>query len=388
MAETFDAVVIGCGIAGASLSWFLAKRGQKVLCLEREHPAGGGTGLSAAIMRQHYSTPLMARLAHAAIGILADAKQELGRDAGFSRAGYLFMVPPGQVEAMRRNVAMQQGLGIDTRLVDAARIAEAYPWLNPEGVGEITWEPDGGYTDPQIATDAFIGAAQSRGAVLRSKTPVRAILRQGARVTGVLTDAGAVNAGVVVNAAGPWARALAETAGIELQMRSVREQDTVWEARAGRELPTCSISNAVDAIYIRPLGERRYIVGRGFPKDYVDVDPNNYKLTADEAFIADVEERLVRRIPPMQGVRLVHAYAALYDVSVDWYQYVGPRAGLAGYADFSGGSGHGFKEAPALARELADWLVDGRVAEDFRQLSYDRIAAGRLFVQAFGGNRG
>jgi glycine/D-amino acid oxidase-like deaminating enzyme len=73
---------------------------------------------------------------------------------------------------------------------------------------------------------------------------------------------------------------------------------------------------------------------------------------------------------------------------VDWYQYVGPRAGLAGYADFSGGSGHGFKEAPALARELADWLVDGRVAEDFRQLSYDRIAAGRLFVQAFGGNRG
>src|SRR6266702_1533465 len=99
MTEKFDAVVIGCGIAGASLSWFLARRGLSVLCLERERPAGGGTGLSAAIMRQHYSTPLMARLAHAAIGILGDARQELGRDAGFSRAGYLFMVPPEQVEA-------------------------------------------------------------------------------------------------------------------------------------------------------------------------------------------------------------------------------------------------------------------------------------------------
>jgi glycine/D-amino acid oxidase-like deaminating enzyme len=388
MAETTDVVVIGCGIAGASLSWFLAKRGLRVLCLERERPASGGTGLSAAIMRQHYSTPLMARLAHAAIGILGDAHEELGRDAGFTRAGYLFMVPPEQVDAMRRNVAMQQGLGIDTRLIAASQVETAYPWLNPEGIGELAWEPDGGHTDPQVATDAFIGAAQNKGVELRAKTPVRALLRDGDRVTGVLTDAGEIHAATVVNAAGPWAKSLAEAAGIDLRMRSVREQDTVWEARPGRPLPTGSISDAIDSIYIRPLGDRRFIVGRGFPKEYVDVDPHNYKLTADDSFIADVEQRLTLRIPPMQGARLVHAYAALYDVSVDWYQYVGPRAGLAGYADFSGGSGHGFKEAPAIARELAGWLVDGHVAEDFAQLSYDRVAAGQLFVQAFGGNRG
>ena len=65
-----------------------------------------------------------------------------------------------------------------------------------------------------------------------------------------------------------------------------------------------------------------------------------------------------------------------------------PRAGVVGYADFSGGSGHGFKIAPAIGRELADWLLTGKGADDFRQFSHDRIAAGNLFVQSFGGNRG
>jgi sarcosine oxidase subunit beta len=87
-------------------------------------------------------------------------------------------------------------------------------------------------------------------------------------------------------------------------------------------------------------------------------------------------------------MKLIDAYAALYDVTPDWYPIVGPRAGLAGYADFSGGSGHGFKIAPAISRELADWLLTGKVAADFRQFSHDRIATNNLFVQSFGGNRG
>lgn len=388
MTEKYDVVIVGCGIAGASLSWYLVSRGLKVLTFERDRPAGGGTGLSAAIMRQHYSTRLMARLAHAAIDIFSGARQELGRDAGFVQCGYLFLLPEAQVEVARRNVAMQQEIGIKTSLIGRDRLAAAYEWLNMEGVADAAFEPLGGYTDPEIATEAFINAACEKGVTLRGKTPVRGLIREKDRVIGVVTDDGDVHAGVVVNAAGPWAKPLAEAAGIEMQMRSIREQDTVWEARGGRPLPTHSISNAVDAIYLRPLGDRRYIVGRGFPKDYIDADPYNFKKTPDQSFIDEIQERLVKRIPPMEGARLVNAYAALYDVTVDWYQYVGPRAGLEGYADFNGGSGHGFKEAPAIARELAAWIVDQRAADDFAQFSYDRIAKNNLFIQSYGGNRG
>jgi sarcosine oxidase subunit beta len=85
---------------------------------------------------------------------------------------------------------------------------------------------------------------------------------------------------------------------------------------------------------------------------------------------------------------LVNSYAALYDVTLDWYQYVGPRTHLSGYVDFCGGSGHGFKVAPAIAEELAGWIAEGEVAKDFRRLSYDRVGDNDLFVQSYGGNRG
>lgn len=388
MVERFDAVVIGCGIAGASTAFFLQSKGLKVLALERDKPASGGTGSSAAIVRQHYSTPLMARLAHAAVRIFQNTLELLGRDAGYRRVGYLFLVPPSALDIATKNVAMQKSLGIDTAMLDPKELAARMPWLNTEGVAGAAFEPEGGYADPEVATQAFAAAFCDKGGEVRTKTAARALIRERDRVIGVVLDNGEVHASWVVNAAGPWAPPLAQSGGLEMHMRTVREQDTVWEARAGRPLPKHSISNAVDAIYLRPMGERRYIVGRGFPKEYFDVDPYNYKRTADDDFIADVQKRMVMRIPPLGGARLVHAYAALYDVSVDWYQYVGPRDGIAGYADFCGGSGHGFKEAPAIAQELADWLIDGRAREDFKQFSYDRIASGTLFVQSYGGNRG
>jgi len=157
---------------------------------------------------------------------------------------------------------------------------------------------------------------------------------------------------------------------------------------AGRAVPKTSVSMGVDACYYRPLGSGRFIIGRGFPKEYSDVDPYNYKTSADHDFISDVQTRVERRFPAFAGMKLIEAYAALYDVTPDWYPLVGPRSGVAGYADFSGGSGHGFKIAPAIGRELAEWLLTGKVADDFRQFSHDRIAQGNLFVQSFGGNRG
>jgi len=223
---------------------------------------------------------------------------------------------------------------------------------------------------------------------LRLRTPCRALIREGDRITGVALEDEDVMAGTVVNAAGPWAKPLAEVAGVEMPLRVVREQDSVWQARDGRPLPQTSISNAVDAIYIRPLGQRRFIIGQGFPKAYLDVDPYNYREQADTAFEALTQERATSRIPPFQGMRLVSAYAALYDVTPDWYHLVGPREGLSGYADACGGSGHGFKVGPAIGRHLAEWLAEDRVDEAFRQLSHDRFAAGQPFAGAYGGNRG
>jgi len=384
----YDAIVVGAGISGAATAYHLRKAGAKTLLIERGEPASGGTGKSAAIIRQSYSTPLLVRLARASITMFENAKAELGRDAGFVQSGYCFVVNAEMLDGARKNVAMQRGLGIVNEWSEGAGFPEHLPELNPDGVAGIVYEPHGGYADPVQATEAYVEAFKGLGGEFRARTAVRRLTRKGDRITGVELDSGEVSANVVVNAAGPWAKPLAESAGLDLLMRSVREQDTVWEVPAGRSVPKTSVSMGVDATYYRPLGSNRFIIGRGFPKEYVDVDPYNYKTPADDDFIADVQTRVERRFPTFQGMKLIEAYAALYDVTPDWYPFVGPRTGIAGYADFSGGSGHGFKIAPSIARELADWLLTGKVADDFHQFSHDRIAAKNLFVQSFGGNRG
>ena len=389
MSKSHDVIVVGAGITGAATAYHLRHDASlDVLLVDRHGPAAGGTGKSAAIVRQHYSTPLAARLAKQSVAMFAGMADELGASGGFVQCGYRMLVPPDLLDGARTNIAMQQAQGVVTELIDGAKGAAALDWLNPDGVAAIVYEPAGGYADPVRTTEAYVDAFRRGGGAVAFKTPARGLLGDARKVTGILTDDGPIQAGAVVNAAGPWAAALAASGGLELPLRSIREQDTVWEARGGRPLPDTPISNAVDAIYLRPLGDRRFVIGRGFPKTYEDVDPYNYKETADEAFVAEIVERMEHRFPPLQGARRIDAYAALYDVTPDWYPFIGPRDGVAGYHDACGGSGHGFKLGPAIGRELARWIASGEVADDFRQLSFDRIAAGNPFVQVYGGNRG
>jgi sarcosine oxidase subunit beta len=384
----YDAIVVGAGISGTSTAYHLQKAGAKTLLIERGEPASGGTGKSAAIIRQSYSTPLLVRLARSSIDMLKNAKSELGKDSGFVQDGYCFVVNAEMLEGAKKNVAMQKGLGIVNEWSEGPGFLRHLPEINPDGIAGIVYEPHGGYADPVQATEAYVHGFQKAGGEFRARTSARRLLRSGDRITGVELDDGEITAKHVVNAAGPWAKPLAESAGLDLPMRSVREQDTVWQVPAGRAVPKSSVSMGVDACYYRPLGQGRFIIGRGFPKEYFDVDPYNYRTTADQDFITDVQTRVERRFPAFAGMKLLEAYAALYDVTPDWYPIVGPRTGLSGYADFSGGSGHGFKIAPAIGRELADWLLTGKVADDFCQFSHDRIGQGKLFVQSFGGNRG
>jgi sarcosine oxidase subunit beta len=383
----FDVVVVGAGITGAATAYFLKKRGvEKVLLLDRAEPAAGGTGKSAAIMRQHYSNPLAANLSRDSMSILADLSKE-GFRTGFARTGYHLLVPDSMLEGARANVEMLKGIGIATELQDLAS-SKVAGLADPEGVAAVVYEPDGGYADPVQATEAFVDAFTRLGGVFRGKSPVDALVGDRTRVTGVKVNGATIDADFVVNASGPWAAKLGASLGIEMPLRVVREQDTVWEVRAGREIPDGPISNAIEAVYLRPLGARRFVVGRGFPKEYHDVDPDHYNTDADEAFVSDVLERLEKRYPLFRGATRIDSYASLYDVTPDWYPFAGPRTGLEGYADAWGGSGHGFKLAPSIGRRLADWIVDGKTDDEFGRLSHDRLAAGRPFEQKFGGNRG
>lgn len=385
---SYDVVVIGAGITGAATAYYLKKGGaDRVLLMDRKEPAAGGTGKSAAIIRQHYSNALAANLTREAISIFSAMETDLGRSGGFVRSGYTLLLPADMADSARENVALLTSLGIDTT-IDGKETLSQYGWLNPEGVVAVVREPDGGYADPVRSTEAFVEAYRALGGETRFNAKATALTGDSARVTGVLADGEEIRSDLVVNAAGPWSGELGKSVGLDMPLKVFREQDTVWEVPGDRPIPNGPVSNAVDAFYMRPLGNRRFVVGRGFPKTYSEVDPDNFDAEADSEFVSDVLERMTCRLPPFQGVKLIDSYASLYDVTPDWYPFAGPRAGTEGYADAWGGSGHGFKLAPAIGRRLADWLLTGQTEKEFARLSHDRIAAGQMFSQRYGGNRG
>ncbi len=293
MASAYDHIVVGAGIRGSSVAYYLKKSGAgKVLLVERGPlPASSNTGKSAAIARTFYTIPLMARLAKAAVDLFASFKDEFGSDGGFRQTGFTQLIPKDWADIATEKVAMHQSLGIDTRTVDPEDFARDNEWLNPEGIGIVVRENDSGYADPVQTTEAFANAFVAMGGEARYRTPCRGLIREGDRVTGVELEDGPVTAGTVINAAGPWSHFLAEHAGIDLPIRAVRERDTVWEAVGGRPMPTTPVANAVEAVYMRPLGGERWLIGRGYPKPYVDVDPNNFKESLDNDAALDMYER-------------------------------------------------------------------------------------------------
>src|SRR5262249_10307828 len=149
--------------------------------------------------------------------------EETGGDGGFHATGFTQLVPPEWVEITKAKVTMQRSLGIDTDFAPEAEWTQRFPWLNTDGVGAIVFETSSGYADPVQTTESFVASFNRAGGEFRPRTPVRALPRNSAGVTGVLLEDGEVSAGTVVNAAGPWAKFLAQSAGLELPLRAVRE---------------------------------------------------------------------------------------------------------------------------------------------------------------------
>ena len=386
--KSYDVIVVGAGIIGSSTAYYLKKQGvSKVLLLEKNQTASGGTGKSAAIVRSYYSVPVMARLAKEAVKLFHNLKEEIGTDGGFNPTGFTVLVSPDWLDKAKEVVIMNQKLGINTEFVPEKEWEELFPWLNPEGLGAVVFEKDSGYADPVQTTDGFVESFKSKGGVFKDRTPVRELIREGNRIIGVVLESGKIFCDSVVNSAGPWSKFLANSVQLELPIEAVREQDSIWEVRSKKGLPTSPVANQIEATYMRPMSDGRWLFGRGYPKPYFECDPYNYKESADEEFLEDLYKRWCKRIPGLEGSKLLNSYAALYDVTPDWIPFVGPRDGIKGYYDASGGSGHAFKTGPIFARELAEWITKNVVKDDFKQFSYDRTKNGEMFVQAFGGNR-
>ena len=192
----------------------------------------------------------------------------------------------------------------------------------------------------------------------------------------------------MVDAAGPWADRIARWAGVDLPLEITREEEIIFETANGGGPPRLCFSDMAKAIYYRPDGASRTLVGRGFPKDYQYVEPDGYNQEVDVSFIAETTERLYARWPPFTRALALNSYTGLYDVTPDWHPVLGRVDGVDGFFLCAGFSGHGFKIAPAIGEVMAEEIIDGAAHSiSIERLNLRRFAAEALIGAAYGSNR-
>jgi sarcosine oxidase subunit beta len=379
MTTLIDVIVVGGGINGASIAFNLAKEGLKVILIEKDFIAAGPTGRSSAIVRQHYSHEVTARMALRSLRIFQNFDDAVGGDPGFQQTGFLLAARPEDVEQLTANVALQQAVGINTRVVSPEEVRELEPHISIEGIAAAAYEPESGYADPAATTMAYAQRARDLGASLHVGTRVLSLLGERERVTGVATDKGTFQAGAVVVAAGPWSPLITETVGIRLPIKASRHQVITY--RRPDEFERHMVyAGFADAIYLRPETGQLMLVGSIEPEEAEDEVPNpdSFNERVDFDVVAEFSERVARRYPVMERGTSAGGWASLYDITPDWHHIMGSLPGVEGLYCAAGGSGHGFKLGPAVGEMMADLIINGEKPEaDINLFSFRRFAEGK-----------
>lgn len=378
---SIDVVVVGGGINGVSIAFHLAKHGARAVLLEKGFIAGGPTGRSSAIIRQHYSNAVTAKMALKSLRIWQNFSDVVGGDAGYIQTGIMIGVRPQDVEGLKANISLQRSVGIDTNFVPPEVINELEPHLDTAGLGGAAYEPEGGYCDPAMAANSFAHAAKELGVEIRSGVTVRSLRLQGGKIIGVETDQGFHSAESVVVAAGPWSVQLLEPIGIDVPIITARVKVGIY--RRPTHFARHQIwTDFITQVYLRPETGNLTLVGTISPQEETGdlvTDPDNFNESVGLDILSKFSERAASRYPALQSSHLVSSYASLYDVTPDWHPILDVVPGIGGLYLCAGSSGHGFKLAPAVGEMMTRLVLQGKEPEDDINLfSFDRFASGNL----------
>jgi sarcosine oxidase subunit beta len=371
-----EIVIIGAGIQGASLAFHLAKAGARPVVLDRPGVINA-TGRSSGMVRMHYDLPESAELAWRSFQVFRDWADVVGGQCGFTRTGFLQLVPPELSAQLRANVRMQAELGIPTLLVDADDVSRLAPQMVVDDIELAAYEPESGYADPAGAAASMLAAARGLGAGVRQAACVTAILTRGDRIVGVRTSEGDISADAVVLAAGAWSAQLAAGIGLRLPIRSW-VHDTAYVMRPETFGAFPAFIDFGRAMYARPEGRHLVLVGLE--------DDNPVRETPDDVhrgaggFTDRAVERLTGRLPALAEGGLHSANYGVDGITPDQQPIIGPAApiGPEGLWLACGFSGTGFKTAPAVGESLARMMLHGvAAAPELAVFGVDRIDGSR-----------
>ncbi len=375
--ETFDVVIVGAGSVGLPTALFLAEEGLRVLVIDQFASPGQGSN-KAAIggIRATHSTPAKIHLCLESLRVFSTLEQQYGDNIEWAQGGYVFVAYREREErALKTLLKIQQQAGLNIDWLDRDELLAVVPDLNREGLRGGTYSPEDGSASPMLSAHAFYANAVERGVTFRFNERVTGLIRRRGTVVGIRTDKGGYATETVINAAGPWARSVAATAGLDVPVVPDSHEAGITEPVAPFMQPM--------VVDIRPAeGSANYYFYQHKPGGVVFcITPDPPIVGTDRretsTYLPMIAMRMVDLMPKLANIKVRRTWRGLYPMTPDGSPIVGRSKEVEGYIHAVGMCGQGYMLGPGVGKLLTRMLLHAERPED--RIALDELTPYRPF---------
>jgi 4-methylaminobutanoate oxidase (formaldehyde-forming) len=376
-------VIIGGGVIGASVAYHLAQLGwTDTLLLEQGQLSCGTTWHAAGLVGQLRASESGTRLVQYSTQLYERLEAETGLSAGFRRCGGVTVArTQDRLTQLKRTAATAEAYQLECELISPAQAAERYPILRSNDLAGAIWLPGDGRANPTDLTAALARGARDKGVTIAERTRVTGIITDGQTVKGVYTERGEVEAEVVVNCAGQWAKAVGAMCGVTVPLHSAEHFYVVTERIDGvhRDYPV--LRDPDGYTYIKE--EVGGLVVGGFEPDakpWVAPDqipyPFEFQLLGEDwDHFAVLMDSAVHRIPVLAETGIKKFYNGPESFTPDNQFILGEAPELRNFFVAAGFNSVGIASAGGAGQALAEWITAGEPSMDLTAVDIRRFAA-------------
>lgn len=374
MMESFEVIIVGGGIAGASLAYFLAERGMTdVLILEREaQPGYHATGRSAAVLVEWDPLPALRQLKAQGGAFLRHPPRGFSEHPLLHPSGILVLFQEPVWSVMRELVPLLQEQGVVAQLMTPVEVLQRVAVLSAQYFNGGVLLPEDGHIDVHELLWSYLRHAGQRGVQRRCGVEVEGVRIRGGRCRGVVTNAGELAARWVVNAAGAWAGKIGHLAGAApIELTPHRRTIITFAAPEGVDVSHWPlVGHESHQLYFAP--ESGGLLAS--PMDEEPMEPCDAQ--PDELVVAETIERLANLAPRLVPRALKRKWAGLRTFAPDRVLVIGADPLVKGFFWLAGQGGCGIETSPAVGQIAAELLLDGCTDRyDATMLAPSRFAA-------------
>ncbi|MER7787142.1 FAD-binding oxidoreductase [Streptomyces sp. NPDC097640] len=367
-----DVVIIGGGVMGVRTAFHLAEAGvANIVVVERRDLGSGSSGKPIGGVRAQFSDPLNIELGSRSLRAYRDFPRRPGADIRLDTVGYLFLLTSDRQAAdFEAGVAVQNGLGVPSRMIGPGEAQRLCPYLGTDGLVAAAHSPADGHARPALVVRGYARAAARAGVTFATHTAVTGIDTTGDRVTAVHTDRGRIACATAICAAGAWSAEIGAMAGVGLPVRPVRRQ-LAFTAPLTPPAPRIPFTIDFSSTAYFHNSDDGLLFGLADPDQ-----PDGFDTTWTPEWLELFRAAVRHRAPALADMETAGGWAGLYEVTPDHNALIGRSRELGNFLYATGFSGHGFLQAPAVGEVMRDLHLEREPCVDIAPLSADRFRTG------------